>query len=134
MINNAQVLGRVGKIETKTLPTGMKATNISMVTTKKYTKDGEKHEKSVWHNIAIYHKMAEVAEKYVNVGDLLFIQGEMDSSTFKGQDGVERIKFKINATDMKFIPRQKDYKSENVSNQPKKVVDQDPFEDCQIPF
>ncbi len=107
MINLAQILGRVGKIDTKTLPSGTNLTNLSLVTNKKITKNGEKEEKATWHNVVCFSKLSEIAEKYVAVGDLLYIQGEMDNQKYTGQDGIERTKASIIATELKLMPRQK---------------------------
>ncbi len=109
MINMAQVLGRVGKIDTKTTITGVKITNCSMVTSKKFTKNGEKTEKVTWHNVTLFNKLAEIAEKYVSVGDLLYIQGEMDNQKYTTQDGHERVKQFIIAHEIKLMPKIKEY-------------------------
>ena len=112
MINMAQVLGRVGKIETKTLNSGNKITNISMVTSKKYLKDGVKQEKTTWHNVTCYNKLAEIAEKYVNKGDLLYIKGEMDVQKWTDQAGLERTKFYIIGNELQLMPKAKEFKPE----------------------
>lgn len=109
MINMAQVWGRVGKIDTKTTASGMKVTNCSMVTSKKFVKNGEKQEKVMWHNITLFAKLSEVAEKYVNVGDLLYIQGEMDMQKYTTQDGQERTKHFIVANQLQLMPKTKEY-------------------------
>ena len=109
MINIGQILGRVGKIEIKTMASGMKIANLNMVTSKKFVKNGQKEEKVTWHNVTIFSKLAEIAEKYVNKGDLLYIQGEMDSQTYTTQDGQERTKHFILANDLKLMPKAKEH-------------------------
>lgn len=112
MINQGQVLGRIGKIDTKQMQNGNGVTNISMVTSKKFTKNGEKQEKVTWHNVVCFSKLSEIAEKYVAVGDLLYIQGEMDSQKYTGQDGHERTKHFIIAHELKLMPKSKEHKPE----------------------
>lgn len=107
MINQGQVLGRVGKINTNRMNSGNGVTNISIVTSKKYTKDGEKQEKVTWHNVSCYSKLSDVAEKYVDVGDLVYIQGEMDNQKYTGKDGIERTKSFIIAHEIKLMPKSK---------------------------
>ena len=109
MVNQASVLGRVGKIDSKTSASGVKITNCSMVTSKKFVKNGEKVEKVTWHNITLFNKLSEIAEKYVNVGDMLWIQGEMDNQKYTGQDGQERTKFFIIAHDLQLMPKSKEH-------------------------
>jgi len=107
MVNQATILGRVGRIDSKTNANGLKITNCSIVTSKKFKKDGGQKEKVTWHNISLFNKLSEIAEKYVAVGDLLYIQGEMDSQKFTGQDGQERTRFYIVAHDLKLMPKSK---------------------------
>lgn len=116
MVNQGTILGRVGKIETKTLPSGMKVSNISIVTSKKFTKDGEKKEKVTWHNVTMFNKLAEIAEKYVAIGDLLYVQGEMDSQKYTAQDGSQREKHFLLAHELKLMPKAKEHKPEPASN------------------
>lgn len=110
MINLGQILGRVGKIETKSMSNGNKITNLSMVTSKKYLKDGQKQEKVTWHNVTLFSKLAEIAEKYVVVGDLLYIQGEMDNQKYTGQDGQEKTKSFVIAHKLNLMPKSKEHK------------------------
>ncbi len=130
MINQGQLLGRVGKIDTKGLANGNSVTNISMVTSKKYVKDGIKQEKVTWHSVSCFSKLSEIADKYVKVGDLLYIQGEMDTQKYTGQDGIERSKSFIIAHDLKLMPKSKEHKPE-----PKKEsAAPSSFLDDELPF
>lgn len=128
MVNQGTILGRVGKIDTKTTQSGTKITNISIVTSKKFVKDGEKQEKVTWHNVTVFNKLAEIAEKYVAVGDLLYVQGEMDNQKYTDANGQERTKFFVIGHDIKLMPKSKEHKAapkENVQNE---------FQDDFIPF
>ena len=130
MINIGQILGRVGKIDTKTTSTGTKISNISIVTSKKYIKNGEKQEKVTWHNVTAFQKVAEIAEKYVNVGDLLYIQGEMDNQKYQGQDGQEKTKNFIIAHTLQLMPRTR----EQSATAPKGKVQDEAFVDDDLPW
>jgi single-strand DNA-binding protein len=107
MVNLSVILGRVGRIETKTLANDMKVTNMSVVTTKKFVKDGEKIEKATWHNISLYSKLSDIAEKYVAVGHMIYIQGEMDNQKYISNDGTEKVRFQIIAHELKLLPNPK---------------------------
>ena len=109
MVNQGTILGRVGKIDTKTTQNGNKITHISMVTSKKYVKNGEKQEKVTWHNVTAFSKVAEIAEKYVNVGDLLYIQGEMDNQKYTDGNGQERTKYFVIAHTLQLMPKTKEH-------------------------
>ena len=109
MVNQGTVLGRVGKIDTKTTATGIKISNVSLVTSKKFVKNGEKEEKVTWHNVTFFNKLAEIAEKYVNVGDCLYIQGEMENQKYTTQDGQERMKHFIIGNTLQLMPKSKEH-------------------------
>lgn len=108
-VNQGTILGRVGKIDTKTASaSGVKITDISIVTSKKFVKNGEKQEKITWHNVTLFSKLAEIAEKYVSVGDLLYVQGEMNNQKYTTQDGQERVKHYIIGHDIQLMPKTKE--------------------------
>lgn len=129
MVNQGTILGRVGKIETKTTQAGVKITNVSMVTSKKFVKNGEKIEKVTWHNVTLFNKLAEISEQYVSVGDLLYVQGEMESQKYTTQDGQERTKHFVIAHELKLMPKTK----EQPAAAPKQVQDES-FVDDDIPW
>jgi single-strand DNA-binding protein len=129
MINQATLIGRVGKMDTKTTSTGIKICNMSMVTSKKFMKDGQKTEKVTWHNITFFSKIAEVVEKYVLVGDLLYVQGEMDNQKYMSKDGQEKTRSFIIAHDLQMFPKSKELKPE-----PKKEENKNQFVDDDIPW
>jgi len=129
MINQGTILGRIGKIDTKTTSSGVKITNCSIVTSKKFVKNGEKTEKVTWHNVTLFNKLSEIAEKYVNVGDLVYIQGEMDNQKYKGQDGLERTRSFIIAHDLKLMPKSKEHPAV-----PKEKPYEAGIEDDEIPW
>lgn len=131
MVNTAHLLGRVGKIETKTVSSGLQITNLSMVTSKKITRNGQKEEKITWHNVTIFNKLSEIAEKYVGVGDLLYIQGEIDNQKYTGTDGQERVKHFIIAHELKLMPKTKEQPKSAPTNDNKSY---EPSSDDDIPF
>lgn len=129
MVNQGTILGRVGKIDIRTTSTAMKIANISMVTSKKFTKNGEKQEKVTWHNVTCFSKLAEIAEKYVAVGDCLYIQGEMDNQKYTDGNGQERTKFFIIAHQLQLMPKSKEHKAA-----PKEDAYDTGIEDDEIPW
>jgi single-strand DNA-binding protein len=129
MVNQGTILGRVGKIDFKTVSNGTKLANISMVTSKKYVKNGVKEEKVTWHNVTMFNKLAEIANDYVNVGDMLYVQGEMDNQKYTTADGIEKVRFHVIAHDLKLLPKSKEHKPE-----PKSSPTADAFQDDDIPW
>lgn len=131
MINIGQIMGRVGKIDNRTLPNGTIVTNMSMATSKKYTKNGEKVEKTTWHNITMYGKVAEIAQNYVAVGDLVYVKGEMDNQKFTDKNGMEREKSLLLAHEIK--PIMKSSKEQKQPNEPTPEPNGNAFTDDDLP-
>ena len=134
MVNQGTILGRVGKIDTKTSASGVKITNISMVTSKKFVKNGEKQEKITWHNVTLFTKIAEIAEKYVSIGDLLYVQGEMENQKYTTQDGQERIKHFLIGHDIKLMPKAKEHAATPKSSTSYESELDAAFIDSDVPF
>ncbi len=136
MINKATLLGRVGKKDHKTLKNGTTLTSLSLATNRKYIdQQGQKQDKTTWHNVNLFGKLGEIAEKYLAVGDLVYLEGEIDNRKYTDKDGVEKWTFSINANEMKLLPKGKS--DENIkSKEPKKEnqsILEEEFDDS-IPF
>ena len=85
MINKVILLGRVGnEVELKTFDNGGKIANFSLATNRSYkNKQDEKIEETEWHNCTItFSKLAEVAEKYVKKGDLIYLEGRIKTRSY----------------------------------------------------
>lgn len=134
MINTAMLLGRVGKKDTKSLRNGGEVTVLSIATSKKYKDStGQNQEQTTWHNVNCFSKLSEIANKYVHVGDLVFIQGEIQNKKIENGDKAGQYIYSIHANDIKFIP--KGNKSENQSkSDQKKSGNEFTIDDNEIPF
>jgi single-strand DNA-binding protein len=91
-LNKVQLLGNLGKDpEVRSMSNGSKVTNFSIATTEKFTgKDGQAQEKTEWHNIVIFGKKAEIAEKYLKKGNKVYIEGKMTLNKWTDKDGSEK--------------------------------------------
>jgi single-strand DNA-binding protein len=104
MINKATLLGRVGKKEYKSLKNGSFLCQISVATSRKYIDShANKREVTTWHNVNFFNKLADVTNKYVNVGDLIYIEGEICNRKIE-ENGVNRMIHSITGNEVKFIP------------------------------
>lgn len=134
MINYATILGRVGKKDNKALKNGNEITSLSVATSRKYKdSSGTAQEQTTWHNVNCFSKLAEVANKYVNVGDLIFVQGEIQHKKIETGERTGQYIYSIHANEIKFIPSGKkdDNKTKQKQEQSHKEVD---YEDDDIPF
>jgi len=91
-VNKVIVLGRLGRDpEVRSLDNGNMVANFSVATSETY-KDkstGEKKEKTEWHNIVMWGKAAEIAQKYLKKGDQVYIEGKLQTRSWE-KDGVTR--------------------------------------------
>lgn len=98
MFNEATILGRVGKDpEVRTTQNGAKWATFSVATSETWKdRNGEKQERTEWHNIVIWNEgLLKVAEKYLSKGDLVFLKGQIETRKWKDKDGNERYSTEI---------------------------------------
>jgi single-strand DNA-binding protein len=66
-------------------------------------KDGVKTEITEWHNIIMWRNLAEVAEKYVRKGSLIYIEGKIRSRSYDDKEGIKRYVYEIIADTMNLV-------------------------------
>lgn len=91
-LNQVNLIGTVGNDpEVRTLQGGAKVASLRLATTEKYKdRDGNKHEETEWHNIVIWNKSADFAEKYIHKGSTLFVSGKLRTRQWTDQSGSKR--------------------------------------------
>jgi len=93
MVNKAILVGRLGKDpEVKYFDDGNSVANISIATDESFKdRNGEKQERTEWHRVVVRRKQAEIAEKYLNKGDLIYVEGRIRTRSFEDKnDGSTR--------------------------------------------
>lgn len=104
MVNKITLLGRVGKEpDVRSLDNGKKVATFSLATSERYTVNGEKKETTEWHNIVAWDPLAGIIEKYVNKGDMLYIEGKITNRSYNDKDGNNRYITEIIARDLKML-------------------------------
>jgi len=135
MINEAILVGHVGKKDTKTLNNGGEITVISLATSTKYKdSSGEKQVRTTWHNINCFSKLAEIAAKYVHVGDQIYIRGEINNKKIETGERAGQYIYSVTAQDIRFMQSAKKKDSESKPSQEKKKATYNDFDDSEIPF
>lgn len=91
-LNRVTLIGNVGKRpETRTFENGSRVTSFTLATTERYTdRDGERRELTEWHNVTAFGRLAETAEKYVDKGQLVYVEGKLRTRTWETGDGERR--------------------------------------------
>jgi single-strand DNA-binding protein len=103
-LNKVQLIGNVGKDpELSYSSTGTAYSRFSLATTDRIKdKSGEWVNKTEWHNITIFGKVAETFSKLIKKGSKIFIEGKLTNNEFE-KDGVKRYSYSILVSDMRDI-------------------------------
>ena len=104
-VNKVILIGRLGKEpEVRNLDNGAVVANFSIATSESY-KDrttGEKKEITEWHNIVLWRGLAEIAQKYLHKGDMVFIEGKLRTRSWE-KEGVTRYTTEVVADNMTML-------------------------------
>jgi len=104
-VNKVILIGNLGKDpETRYMSNGDAVTNITLATTDTWKdKNGEKQEKTEWHRVTFYRKLAEIAGEYLKKGRSVYVEGRLETRKWTDKNGMERYTTDIIATDMKML-------------------------------
>lgn len=105
MINKAILIGRLGKDpDIRYTPDGTMVTTFRIATDEQWKdKNGEKVQKTEWHQIVTYRKLAEICGNYLVKGKLVFIEGRIQTRSWEDKEGIKRYTTEIVASDMKML-------------------------------
>lgn len=104
-VNKVILLGNLGKDpEIKYMSNGEAVANIALATTEAWKdKNGEKKEKTDWHRIVFYRKLAEIVGEYCKKGKSIYVEGRLETRKWQDKSGQDRYTTEIIATDMKLL-------------------------------
>jgi single-strand DNA-binding protein len=104
-VNKVILVGRLGKDpEVRNLDNGAVVANFTIATSESY-KDrttGEKKEITEWHNIVVWRALAEISQKYLHKGDMVYIEGKLRTRSWE-KEGVTRYTTEIIADNMTML-------------------------------
>jgi single-strand DNA-binding protein len=104
-VNKVILVGRLGKDpEVRNLDNGATVANFTIATSESY-KDrttGEKKEITEWHNIVLWRGLAEIAQKYLHKGDMVYVEGKLRTRSWE-KDGVTRYTTEVVADNMTML-------------------------------
>ena len=105
-VNKAILIGRLGRDpEVRYMPNGEAVCNFSIATSETWNdrQTGQRQERTEWHNITLYRRLAEVAGQYLKKGSQVYIEGRIQSRKYTGKDGIERTAYEIIGSEMKML-------------------------------
>ena len=104
-VNKAILVGRLGKDpETRYMTNGEAVTNATLATSENYKdKSGEKQERTEWHNLVFYRRLAEIAGEYLKKGSQVYIEGRIQNRKYQDKEGKDRYISEIIVNEMKML-------------------------------
>ncbi len=104
-VNKVIILGRLGQNpEMKYTPSGMAVCNFSVATSENWTdKSGQKQERTEWHRIVVWGKLAELCNQYLAKGRQVYLEGRLQTRSWEDKQGQKRYTTEINATTVQFL-------------------------------
>ena len=141
-INKVILVGHCGKDpEVRYIPSGTPVANFSLATKEVWNDHtGKKNEKTEWHRIVTWGKLAEFCQQYITKGKFIWVEGSIQSRTWKDRDGNQRTTYEIKARDIAILEPKpmKDDKELGSEPTPDSPVEPGPEElpitDDDIPF
>jgi single-strand DNA-binding protein len=104
-VNKVILIGNLGRDpEVRYMPDGGAITNISIATTENWKdKNGEKQEKTEWHRVAFFGKLAEIAGEYLKKGSQVYVEGRLQTRKWQDKEGNDKYTTEIVADRMQML-------------------------------
>ena len=146
-VNKVILVGNLGQDpETRMMPSGSAVTNASLATSKQWRDrdSGENKERTEWHRVVFFNRLAEIAGEYLKKGSKVYVEGELRTRDWE-RDGQKHYTTEIVASEMQMLdtseePSGPSAKAEQKQEQQRISLDRsepsfaDNFEDDEIPF
>jgi single-strand DNA-binding protein len=83
-INKVILVGHVGRDpDVQTTASGTRVAHVSLATSRRFPRDGGMEERTEWHRLTLWDRLAQLAEDYVRKGDRLYVEGRMEYDSFE---------------------------------------------------
>ena len=143
-INKVILVGNLGQDpEVRFMPNGGAVANFTLATSEtwKDKQTGEQKEKTDWHRIVIFGKLAEIAGEYLKKGSQVYIEGKLRTNKWQDNNGQDRYTTEILANEMQMLGGKSNDggfgsvpSQPTQQNRPQQAQQQSTFEDDEIPF
>jgi len=110
MVNKVILIGNVGADpDVRYLEGGVAVASFRLATSEVYNnKNGERVTQTEWHNIVLWRNLAQIAEKYVKKGMMLYIEGRLRTRSWDDQNGIKRFTTEIYGDNLQMLSRKQD--------------------------
>jgi single-strand DNA-binding protein len=110
-VNTVTVIGNLGgDPQTRSLPSGNSVANFSLATTERFTdRSGARQERTEWHRIVVFGKLADTCAQYLGKGRQVYVEGRLTTREYEAKDGTgKRYRTEIVARQVWFLGRRTD--------------------------
>ena len=142
MFHTIIIAGYLGRDpEMRYTPDGTPVTNFSVASNRRWTdQEGQTREETIWFRISAFGKLAETCNQYLSKGRPVLIEGRLrpddggNPRIWVGQDGVARANFEVVAQTVRFLGKREDAPAAPASTPATNGLEENPFEEEEIPF
>jgi single-strand DNA-binding protein len=134
-VNKVILIGNLGhNPEMRQANTGASIANISLATSESWIdkQSGQKQERTEWHKVIFFNKLAEVVSKFLHKGSKVYIEGKLQTRKYTDKNNIDRYVTEIIGTDMHMLDKQ-DKDQTNVDDDSRGNTSSD-FKDDEVPF
>jgi len=105
-INKVILIGNLGgDPEVRYMPSGNAVTNVTVATSESWKdkQTGQQQERTEWHRVVFFNRLAEIAGEYLRKGSKVYVEGSLRTRKWQGQDGQDRYTTEIVASEMQML-------------------------------
>ncbi|MDD2899191.1 MAG: single-stranded DNA-binding protein [Desulfuromonadaceae bacterium] len=139
-LNKVMLIGNLGKDpEVRFTASGQAVAGFSLATSEKFKgKSGEWEERTEWHNITLWGKLAEIAGEYLSKGKTIYVEGRLQTRKWQDKSGNDRYTTEIVGDKMQMLSakgeRSGGSETSSASKSNGSTYEEPPFQDDDIPF
>lgn len=141
-VNKVIIIGNLGsnpEVKGTSLGNYITTLNIATSETWKDRQTGSPQERTEWHRVVLFNRLAEIADQYLLKGSKVYIEGSLRTRKWQDQTGNDRYTTEIVASELQMLDSKNNHSSLQVSStqdsyEQDKVTNADPFDDLDIPF
>ncbi|AEH45805.1 single-strand binding protein [Thermodesulfatator indicus DSM 15286] len=133
-VNKVILIGRLGADpEVRYTPDGQPVSTFNLATSERWTdKNGQRQERTVWHRIVAFGKLAEICGEYLSKGRQVYIEGRLQTRSYEDRDGIKRYVTEIVAVNMQMLGRRDEHG--NSGGDSSETFPDEPPPDEDLPF
>ncbi|WP_413578340.1 single-stranded DNA-binding protein [Bdellovibrio sp. HCB290] len=103
-VNKVIIVGRLGADpEVKAIGSGSTVARLNIATSESWVKDGQRQEKTEWHRVTVWGKLAEICGKHLAKGRQVYVEGKLQTRSWEDQQGQKRYATEIVANTVQFL-------------------------------